>query len=291
MGIRLAGLLGLRRAGFDAIEILDEGVTLGDDKVRLNFLGAGVTVTVNPADPAQVDVDVSAGVVGGAAPAQIDAGDAAVIGVAATASHSDHQHPVNTGLAINIQPTGLAAGAGVSLALPRADHVHRLEVNVQDEDVPVGSRPTLNFTGNVVAVDDPANDEIDIAIAPDGSMAVFGANNVSTTVTIRYLWPTYEETLALIIPYQLRMPRAGTLRNMRVRHNIVGVGAVAITYTVRVNNVATALAVAMLATAADGSNIVASIAVAAGDLVDVQVTKAGALGASPIGIVATMEYV
>lgn len=64
----------------------------------------------------------------------------------------------------------------------------------------------------------------------------------------------------------------------------------AITYTIRVNGVATLLLVAILPTAADGSNLATTIAVAAGDLIDIQVTKA-AIGASPVGITATMEYV
>ena len=77
---------------------------------------------------------------------------------------------------------------------------------------------------------------------------------------------------------------------MRVRQNRAGVGGATITYTLRVNGVATALTVGMLATAVDGSDLANSVAVAAGNLIDVEVTKSAAITTSPDDIVATMEF-
>ena len=52
------------------------------------------------------------------------------------------------------------------------------------------------------------------------------------------------------------------------------------------------MAVAMAANAADGSNLANTAVVAAGDLVDVEITKAASLaGGSPTDVTCTMEFV
>jgi hypothetical protein len=79
---------------------------------------------------------------------------------------------------------------------------------------------------------------------------------------------------------------------MRVRHNIVGASVNLIVYTLRVNAVATALSVSLAANATDGSNTATVVSVVAGDLLDVIVTKAIALGGGdPSDVVAVMEFV
>ena len=156
---------GLRPVG-SAFETLDEGVEINLDTHAYSFEGDGVAVATDAVNPNLVHVVVSAGVVGGGPPTTIDAGDVPVVGVAPTASHSDHEHGVNTGIAADIQPTGVAASAGVSLALPRADHVHRLELLVGEEGVFVGARPAINFIGSsVTAVDNPGSDRVDITVS------------------------------------------------------------------------------------------------------------------------------
>jgi hypothetical protein len=82
----------------------------------------------------------------------------------------------------------------------------------------------------------------------------------------------------------------GSLRNMRVRQQIPAGNGNAIVYTLRVNGVASALAVSILSTAQDGSDLVDTVAVVAGDEIDIQVTKALAIGTSPNDIEVTMEY-
>lgn len=104
-------------------------------------------------------------------PAQIDAGDAGSPGAALKVSLSDHQHPVNTAtLNTDIQPTGTANNAGASSKLPRADHVHRLLLEVQEEGAAINSRPKLNFIGSDVTVtDNVGSDRIDVTFTSPAS--------------------------------------------------------------------------------------------------------------------------
>lgn len=122
-----------------------------------------------------------------------------------------------------------------------------------------------------------------------GGILGWGANSVAASTTTRYLYPWFSDNLAETGPIQWRAPRAFTARNMRVRHNTTAGNGNAIVYTLRVNSVATALAVSLASTASDGQDLIDAIAVAAGDLVDIQVTKAAAIGSSPTNITLAME--
>lgn len=129
-------------------------------------------------------------------------------------------------------------------------------------------------------------------LTPNGSMILFGASSVAASTASRALWPAYENATGPLIAsvVQFRVPRAGTIKSMRVHANGAGNGN-AIVYTLRVNGVASVLTVSMLSTAVDGSDLVNTVAVAAGDLLDVNVTKALAVGTSPSDITCTVEYV
>jgi hypothetical protein len=77
---------------------------------------------------------------------------------------------------------------GVSDKVARADHQHRLEVEVEDEGSLAGARPTIDFVGaGVGAVDDPANDKVVVTIPGtlvDGAVVerdLFKDNQVQTT--------------------------------------------------------------------------------------------------------------
>jgi hypothetical protein len=123
---------------------------------------------------------------------------------------------------------------------------------------------------------------------PD-DMLVFGASSVGTTATSRYLVYGYTPNTAPISGAALRATRAGTLTNLRVRHNLTGVGG-AIVYTLRVNGVDSALSVSATAGSAGGADTVNSVVVAADDLLEVRVTKASGITVSPTDITATVEY-
>lgn len=72
-----------------------------------------------------------------------------------------------------VTATGTTNAPGVSLLVARADHLHRVEVIVQEEGVLAGARPILNFIGaGVTAVDNPGSDRVDITI-PGGGTPTF----------------------------------------------------------------------------------------------------------------------
>ena len=115
----------------------------------------------------------------------------------------------------------------------------------------------------------------------------WGNDNVQTNTTTRYLSPWYSSATAGTSPIQYRVPVAGTLKNFYVHHNVTAGNGNAIVYTIRINGVASALTVSMASTAADGSDLVHTVAVAQGDLVDVAVTKVASVGTSPSSITAS----
>jgi len=124
------------------------------------------------------------------------------------------------------------------------------------------------------------------------SFFMFGARAIGTSVSTRYLFPSYADALAHLSPVQLEVP-AGTPAfsavRINVRHNNPSPGGTeTITYTLRVNGVATALAVTVLQTAASGSAS-AVVAIPAGALVDIEVTKSGGLGNAPDDVVCLVE--
>lgn len=171
-----------------------------------------------------------------------------------------------------------------------------------------GAIGVLSATGNMLYRDASGNlTEIDTASASNGQVlsrvagvpawatgstppVTWGNNTVQATTTTRYLTPWYDDVLAPTAPIQWRIPRAGTFRNMRVRHNTTAGNGNLIVYTLRVNSVASTLAVSLASTAADGSDLANSAAVAAGDLLDIEVTKALAIGSSPVDITLSMEF-
>lgn len=129
---------------------------------------------------------------------------------------------------------------------------------------------------------------VDVAIA--SAVLSWGNGGVSATVTTRYLTPWSDPTLAQTSPVQYRVPRGGRIRNLRVRHNTPAGNGNPIVYTLRVNGVASALTASVASNVADGSDLVNSVTVVAGDLVDIEVTKALDVAASPTAIVVDAEF-
>lgn len=81
---------------------------------------------------------------------------------------------IDTGPPITVR--GPINAEGASLQIARADHDHRLELEVEDEGALAGARPTINFVGlGVGAADDPGNDRVNITIpgnVTDGASVV-----------------------------------------------------------------------------------------------------------------------
>jgi hypothetical protein len=61
-------------------------------------------------------------------------------------------------------------------------------------------------------------------------------------------------------------------------------------YTLFLNGVATALTVTLASNVTDGSDLVHTVAVAAGDLLSLEVTKAASLGTPPKNIIVSFEF-
>jgi len=114
------------------------------------------------------------------------------------------------------------------------------------------------------------------------AVLAWGNNSVANSTAARVLDPGYEQRTAPLASstafIELRSPIAGTLQNMYVRHNNPGGSGAVITYTVFVNGVATALTVGLASTSSNGSDTVNSVAVSAGDLIRIQVTKVAVAG-------------
>jgi len=167
-------------------------------------------------------------------------------------------------------------------------------------------------TGAVVAVaDDYAASQVDndsavsgahvsdaldvLAAAATAALAItapfmWGANNVFANTVTRYLFPMFDNGAAQTSPVQVPAFRAGTIKNMRVMHNAPAGNGNDIVYTLRVAGAASALTVTLASDVSQGSNLVNTVAVTAGQLLDVEVTKAAAIGASPIDVVLIVEY-
>lgn len=135
-------------------------------------------------------------------------------------------------------------------------------------------------------------DEVTISstITATDPMLAWGNSGVSATTTARYLTPFFDDSLAKTSPTQFRVTRAGTIRKLRIRHNLPNGNGNNIVYTLRVEGVATALSVTMASTDTDGSDLVNSVAVNDGDRLDIEVTKGASVGTSPSDITAVVEF-
>lgn len=120
----------------------------------------------------------------------------------------------------------------------------------------------------------------------------WGNTDIGTSTTTRFLTAWYADVLAPTTAdaaARYRVPTNGKVRNLRVRQ-IGGAGAGNITYTVRKNGVATAVTVTVAAATVDGSDLVNEAEFAAGDLIDIEVTKDAAIATSPNPVQLVVEF-
>lgn len=135
---------------------------------------------------------------------------------------------------------------------------------------------------------------LDEAGAGAGAVLGFGEKTLPGGAdAVAYLAPWYEEhseggELAFIV--DMVAPRAGTLRNLYVRHNNAGNDG-DVRYVVMVDGLATALALTLSANAVgQGSNLVDAIPVAAGARVGMRATIGEEGGGGEVYAVATMLF-
>lgn len=101
--------------------------------------------------------------------------------------------------------TGQVNADGVSTDVPRADHVHRTGLAVQEEGAPVASRPIIDFKGAVSVVDNPGADKVEVTIEGGGGLRkqaftsgdwVAGFANIETPVPAN---STIEEVSLVVV--------------------------------------------------------------------------------------------
>jgi hypothetical protein len=130
---------------------------------------------------------------------------------------------------------------------------------------------------------------------PAGSSAVigFGVGGVGASAVVapakKFLDPWFSAPTSVAGVDEMRMiaPRAGTLRNLFVRHNTPGGNGGVIVYTVRVNGVDTLMTASLPSTGLVASDA-NTAAVAQGDEISMKFTKPVTAG-SVFNVVATME--
>lgn len=118
---------------------------------------------------------------------------------------------------------------------------------------------------------------------------VFGAGDVFSTTTTRYLFAGYSDDPAEITPHRVLSPKTGTVKNLRVIHNILGGNANPIIYRVLVNGIPTLINAVVPANALSGIDTTNTSPVAAGQSIDIEVSKTFSVGRSPRNIVAIVE--
>jgi hypothetical protein len=170
------------------------------------------------------------------------------------------------------------------------------DVIVQDEGINVETATTtINFIGPGVTATSAGAGIVDVTI-PGGaggndSLLLFGAGSVGGSATTRYAYPGYDDGLAQTVTIQIDAPYSGTLRDLYIRHNSLGTSTTDITYTVRINGVATSITETLAANASDIADTTNTEAVSAGDSIDIEITKAGnvAPGSGPTDITCTLN--
>lgn len=186
------------------------------------------------------------------------------------------------GLPVDITDTTNSLGTSSEVA--RGNHVH---AHGDRGGGTLHAVATTLVAGFMSAVDKAKLDGIATGAAAD--ILAFGAGSVAATTTLRFLPYGFDFSLGPTTAVQFRLPHGGTCRNLRVRHNVPSGNGNAIVYTLRINGVVTLLSVSLASTASDGSDLVNTVVVAAGDLVDIAVTKVLGVGASPSNVTAAFE--
>ena len=303
------------------------GFMSGADKSKLDGVAVGATATPLSV-VAPVDVDRTAAAVGvGVSAARADhkhdistavAGtiqpdDAAAEGTATSVARSDHKHAIVADLAGSIL-IGDAAAEGASTSFSRADHKHGLAVPAAPVDVTKAASsagastaparadhkhdistaaavaltsPGANAEGTATSL---ARSDHTHALPEFPTTLVWGSGSVSATTTTRYLQPGFDTGTAPTSAVQIRVPQAGTIKNLFIRQNTTAGNGNAIVYTLRKNGAAQTLTVSIASTTQNGSDVTHSFAVAQGDTLDIEVTKAASVGTSPSDITATVEF-
>lgn len=110
------------------------------------------------------------------------------------------------------------------------------------------------------------------APAPAPQLLNYAWGNQAVPLGTTHLDPWYSRNTSVASLRGLAVQKDGLLRELRVIHN-TPVGAEDVIYTVLLNGVATALGLTLSTGAAAGSNLIDTIAVVAGDLIQLRAIK------------------
>lgn len=104
----------------------------------------------------------------------------------------------------------------------------------------------------------------------------WGNSNIAASADTRFIDTWYNQATApTVATANLVCPKAGTLSDLFVRHNVAAGNGNSVVYTVMVNGVATGITVTLATDAAgQASDLVNTAAVVAGDLVSLRAVKA-----------------
>lgn len=156
---------------------------------------------------------------------------------------------------------------------------------------PTGPTGALGPTGPGMGATGPTGPQGSQGATGSSAVLVWGATDVGTTPTPRFLPPGYETaSIATTTVKEIAVPRPGTLRNAFLLVRSPSSNPTDMTYTVQVNGVDTALAITIPGNVGAGSNVIDSVAVPQGARVGVKVTKAGDVSPGVIDVSFTAEF-
>jgi hypothetical protein len=127
-----------------------------------------------------------------------------------------------------------------------------------------------------------------------GSILTWGNSSIAAAADTRFLRPGFDSVTAGTVGVGFQSPRGGTFKNMFVRTNAApgAANANVVSYRLRINGVDSSLVVTRAANAGIGnsSNLVNSVVVAQGDLVQLVAVKAIAIGSGVLVPIVSMEF-
>lgn len=124
------------------------------------------------------------------------------------------------------------------------------------------------------------------------TVLLWGNDSVAAAADTRFLAPGFVNQVAQATPIaSFRAPRAGTLRAFRVRHNSAVGNGNNVVYDVRINTAAQGLGLTLASGAiGDASDLVTSIAVPIGALLEVTATKPLGIGAGGVDVMFACSF-
>jgi hypothetical protein len=155
-------------------------------------------------------------------------------------------------------------------------------------DVATG-RPS-GFIGGVNA---PLATSSEVTTATSTGILGWGNSSISAGADTRFLDAWYNQAAApLVVTGNLVVPKAGTLKNLAVRHNVAAGNGNTVVYTVMKNAVATAITVTLATNViVQALDTVNTVAVVQGDIISLRAVKAASIGNGTQEVTVTLMLV